>query len=84
MGCHVSLQGIFPIQGLNPHLLCLLHCRQILYCQATGEALGYTTDSLKKEAFLDLAIKLPPILRHGVMGWATVLDHLIWPSRYSS
>ena len=28
MGCHASLQGIFPIQGLNPHLL---HCRQILY-----------------------------------------------------
>ena len=28
MGCHVLLQGIFPTQGLNPHLL---HCRQILY-----------------------------------------------------
>ena len=25
------LQGIFPIQGLNLCLLCLLHCRQILY-----------------------------------------------------
>ena len=25
------LQGIFPAQGLNPHLLCLLHCRQVLY-----------------------------------------------------
>ena len=24
MGCHDLLQGIFPIQGLNPHLLCLL------------------------------------------------------------
>ena len=29
--CHALLQGIFPTQGLNPHLLCLLHCRQILY-----------------------------------------------------
>ena len=29
MGCHFLLQGIFPTQGLN---LCLLHCRQILYC----------------------------------------------------
>ena len=29
MGCHSSLQGIFPSQGLN---MCLLHCRQILYC----------------------------------------------------
>ena len=28
-------QGIFPTQGLN---LGLLHCRQILYCWATGEA----------------------------------------------
>ena len=25
---HSLLQGIFPTQGLNPHLL---HCRQILY-----------------------------------------------------
>ena len=24
-GLHTLLQGIFPIQGLNPHLLCLLH-----------------------------------------------------------
>ena len=31
MGCHFLLQGIFPTQGSNPHLLCLLHCRQILY-----------------------------------------------------
>ena len=25
------LRGIFPTQGQNPHLPCLLHCRQILY-----------------------------------------------------
>ena len=25
------LQGIFPTQGSNPHFLCLLHCRWILY-----------------------------------------------------
>ena len=24
-GCHFLLQGIFPTQGLNPRLLCLLH-----------------------------------------------------------
>ena len=29
---------IFPTQGLNPHLLCLLHCRQILSYSATGKA----------------------------------------------
>ena len=25
VGCHAILQGIFPTQGSNPHLLCLLH-----------------------------------------------------------
>ena len=25
VGCHALLQGTFPTQGLNPHLLCLLH-----------------------------------------------------------
>ena len=25
LGCHFHLQGIFPTQGSNPHLLCLLH-----------------------------------------------------------
>ena len=30
MGGHYVLQGIFPIQGLSPHLLLLVHCR-ILY-----------------------------------------------------
>ena len=25
MGCHALLQGIFPTQGQNPSLLCLLH-----------------------------------------------------------
>ena len=25
VGCHFLLQGIFPTQGLNPGLLCLLH-----------------------------------------------------------
>ena len=30
VGCHALLQGIFPTQGLNPHLLGFLHYRQIL------------------------------------------------------
>ena len=29
IGCHVLLQGIFPTQGSNLHLLHLLHCRGI-------------------------------------------------------
>ena len=32
VGCHFLLQEIFLTQGLNPCLLCLLHCRWILYC----------------------------------------------------
>ena len=30
--------GALPTQGLNSSLLCLLHCRQILYHCATWEA----------------------------------------------
>ena len=29
--CHFLLQGIFPTHGSKPGLLCLLHCRWILY-----------------------------------------------------
>ena len=31
VGCHSFLQGIFPIQRLNPHLLYLLHCQVDYY-----------------------------------------------------
>ena len=31
VGCHFLLEVIFPTQGLNLHLLCLLHCRWIHY-----------------------------------------------------
>ena len=31
VGCHALLQGTFPTQALHPFLLCLLHCRWILY-----------------------------------------------------
>ena len=30
--CHALLQGLFLTQGLNLCLLCLLLCRQVLYC----------------------------------------------------
>ena len=35
VGCHAFLQGIFPTQRLNPHLLGLLHFRWILDHWAT-------------------------------------------------
>ena len=31
VSCHSLLQEIIPTQGSNLHLLCLLHCRRILY-----------------------------------------------------
>ena len=40
VGCHSLLQGIFLTQESNQHLLCLLHCKQILYCWAMGKSLG--------------------------------------------
>lgn len=36
MGCHFLLQGIFLIQGLDPHLLYLLHCRSFP-CSSVGK-----------------------------------------------
>ena len=42
VGCHALHQGIFPNQGVNSDLL---HCRHILYCWATREAL----QSIKKQ-----------------------------------
>ena len=38
VGHHVLLQGVFPTQGSNLHLLWFLHCRWILYHWATREA----------------------------------------------
>ena len=29
VGCHALLQGIFPTQGSNPSLLCLLHWQMV-------------------------------------------------------
>ena len=38
VGCHFLLQRIFLTQRWNPHLFSLLHCREILYHGAMGEA----------------------------------------------
>ena len=38
VSCHFLIQAIFLTQGSNQ---CLLNCRQILYCSATGESILY-------------------------------------------
>ena len=49
VGCHALLQRIFPIQGLNPHLLCLLHCRQFFTPEPPGKPQKDLQDTLKKK-----------------------------------
>ena len=46
-GCHFLLQGIFLTQGSNPHLMCLLHCRQIVYHWAIREAPYFKLEFVK-------------------------------------
>ena len=48
VGCDFLLQGIFPTQESNLHLLCLLHHRQILL---PAEPLGKPKLSLKNGIF---------------------------------
>ena len=51
-GLHFLLQGIFPTQGLPPHLWQLLHCRWIFYHWATGEAHAQLTKNSVFKAVL--------------------------------
>ena len=51
MGSHSLLQGIFLTQRSNPHLLCLLHCRQILYLLSHGGSPGERTWPSGKQGF---------------------------------
>ena len=47
MGCHFLLQGIFPTQGSNEHLLCLLHYKWILYPLSHQGSLTVITEIFK-------------------------------------
>ena len=49
VGCHAHLQGIFLIQGSNPHFLCLLHWQDRSFtAEPPGMPLRNTIPSLKK------------------------------------
>ena len=47
VGCHSLLQGIFPTQGLNPHLL---HCRQLFYHWATYLQIHWFSHGARKRS----------------------------------
>ena len=51
-GCHALLQGIFPTQGSKPHLLCLLHCRWILYLLTHWESPGSNKTFQENRSYL--------------------------------
>ena len=55
-GCHALLQGIFPIQGLNLHRLCLLNCRRNFYplSHPGSPTLGVVLDILNLRRFSDI------------------------------
>ena len=48
VGCHFLLQGIIPIQGLNPYLV---YCKWIIYHWATWEAPWRSVRSFDKNVY---------------------------------
>ena len=63
VGCHVLLQGIFPTQGLNPHLLCLLRYRQTLYCLSHQE-ISFKTYKTSIQGVLHRKYQIPRNYRY--------------------
>ena len=49
VSCHALLQGSFLTPGWNPHLLCLLHCRQVLYHQWELQYCTFNNDRLCRQ-----------------------------------
>ena len=58
MGCHFLLQGIFPTQGSNPHLL---HRRWLLYHWVTWEGLRKAKPNFTHSTILKYAFFICPI-----------------------
>ena len=61
-GCHAFLQGIFPIQGSNPGLLCLLHLQ-------AGSLPLVPHESPPSEGQRATEIGLPMSLQHAFLIW---------------
>ena len=69
VGCHFLLQGIFPTQGLNLHLL---RCRRILYCWTTREATEMILQTKRR-----CSCKAHHNIRALEMTWKTMYD-TVW------
>ena len=54
VGCYALLQGMFQTQGLNLHLLCLLHGRQIFFYPLSHREALITDASYPKHDFSSL------------------------------
>ena len=74
VGCHILLQGIFPTQGSNLHLLRPMHCRRILYCWATRKPLVSVSGLLFVAVYRLLIVVVSLVVEHRLYGlWATVV-----------
>ena len=85
VGCRALLQGVSPTQGWDPHLLCLLHCRWVLYHQ---RHLGCPRFTIYTIILLALHRTSPSAVGPAVLGcekqlkkkslqtWWNILDHL--------
>ena len=93
VGCHFLLQAIFPTQGSNLHLLCLLHL-QVASLHPQGRVSVYALHPLSISLFIfmpwklcslslqisleDVSYTLPIILRYCEQ--EDLLEHLVYPT----
>ena len=85
VGCHALFQGIFPNQGLNPHLL---HCRWILYCLShQGSPRMFITfifDKTKKETIINIMLFSCKVMSDSFVTPWTVPARLLCPWDFPS
>ena len=73
-GCHILLQEIFP--GINPHLLCLMHWKQILECEVKWALESITTN--KASGGDGIVVELFQILKDDVVKVLDSICQEIW------
>ena len=67
MGFHALLQRIFPNQGSNPHLLCLLHW------QASSLPLVPTLEALSRVCFTIIPTEVDESIDETTLGYELVI-----------